>query len=130
MIVPPNTVKTALDYFRPALAARAEAYAVGVGVGNKYAGEAKHVQVRPVGGSTEDFAHTAPRLDFIVRHPTDFDRDELGRLAYGLVLAGQGRAFTRVQTVMLPTPMPDPADSAKAVVMFTVQITMQGSQVA
>lgn len=129
MIVPPNTVKTVLDYLRPALAARTEPYAAGVGVGNKYAAEPKHIQVRPVGGSSEDFAHSGPRFDFIVRHPTDFDRDELGRLAYGLVFAGQGPAFSRVQSVMLPTPFPDPADSSKTVVMFTVQITMQGSQV-
>jgi hypothetical protein len=130
LILMPNALKVVLDYLRPALAARTETYAAGVAVGTKYATEPKHIQVRPVGGSSVDFVHAAPRLDFIVRHTNDFDRDELGRLAYGLVFAGQGPAFLRVQSVMLPTPFPDPADSSKTVVMFTVQITMQGSQVA
>lgn len=123
LVIMPDAEKAVLDYLKPALASRTEPHAVGVVVANVYKGEVKHVQVRRVGGTKGTPVHDRPRMDFIVRHVNDFDRMGLAQLVRGLVAAG----FGPVAEFMGPRQMPDPADSTKTVVMFTVEFVLRGT---
>ncbi len=125
-IVLPDAEVVAVEYLRPRLA---EAWPTAE-VGTLVPAHRPFVQLRRVGGSTEVPGADAPRIDVIAFAERDFDRMSLARTCWALLrsaagdLAG-GAQVNYLATLMGPQQMPDPADSARRVVMLTVDLMVR-----
>lgn len=85
------------------------------------------VRVRLVGGTDEGRTHSRPRLDVRVwadgRAASESEAKALARLLHGHIVND-----LRAATFAVPVPLPDPADPARVLVLFTVELLTKGTQ--
>lgn len=87
----------------------------------------KAIRVRLVGGTTGQRVTARPRLD--VRIWSDGSAATEGAAkTLARILHGRMEAELKVRTFMIPTPMPDPADGSKTLIMMTVELLLRGVQ--
>lgn len=88
---------------------------------------AKAVRVRLVGGVTERRVAARPRLDVRIwadgSPATEGAAKTLARILHGRI-----EADLKCHTFASPIPLPDPADPAKVLVLFTVELLLRGTQ--
>jgi hypothetical protein len=120
----PDAEMVVLDYLRPRMASTSWPTAK---LGTVVPATRPFVQVRRVGGSSELPGVDAPRLDLVVYHDTDHNRMALALACWTLLKAAasdrtNSGVITYTATTLGPRQMPDPTDSTKRVVMFTVDV--------
>lgn len=130
LVVYPDPVKVALDYLRPALAARDEPAAAGTTVTARIPNPRPTgplVVLRAAGGTSPYLSADRPRLDVQVWHSDEYHAAALAQLVRGLLLAMPGEGpVRRVADFLGPTPIPDP-ESGQPRYLFTVEITLRGA---
>jgi hypothetical protein len=129
VVVYPDVVKVALDYLRPALAARPEQVAEWTVVAAKVPNPRPTplVVLRLAGGTSPYITLDRPRLDVQVWHGNEYNATALAQLVRGLLLAMAGVGpVRRVADFLGPTPVPDPESGASRV-LFTVEINIRGA---
>lgn len=136
VIVHADAEAVVTSYLRTALADSGEPVAAGVAVSTRLppgTSPTRHVRVRRVGGLSTLPVIDVARLDVQVWHTDDAARMQLAQLARGLLHAMEGAVqdgvrVYRVDDVLGPAVLPDPATDTRSVVMFTVQARLRGTQ--
>lgn len=85
------------------------------------------IQVRLVGGEDEQSVAERPLLDVRVWADGTVSTEQV-RSAAARTLLGHLRSALRCRVLMIPTPLPDPADATKVHSMFTIQLLAKGVQ--
>jgi len=141
----PDAELVAVTWLRDRLAGRAESYASGVTVGTKLppsSSATRYVRLRRLGGAELHMVADNPRLQAQVWYSAgattdEKNRNDLAQLVWALLRGIQGQDVTvpgwprpvtcyRVATFAGPTPVPDPADSARTITQLTVEVGMRG----
>lgn len=87
----------------------------------------KAIRVRLIGGNTEQRIGSRPRLD--VRVWADGTASTEGAAkTLARILLGRIERDLKCRTFTSPIPLPDPADPAKVLVLFTVELLLKGVQ--
>lgn len=120
----PDAERAAVLYLRPHLPS-------GVGIDVR-GGGGRFVRVRRIGGLPLSPAHDRPTIDVLCWHDSDHARMELAQLMWGLLRAAagdvvEGTVLSYAATLLGPRQMPDPADPAKAVCMFSVDLVTRNA---
>lgn len=121
----------AVTILRDAITASTDEAATGVTVGTRKlpTDTGPWVLVRRVGGNRTTMVGDAARLDVLVWHNDDFNRMALAGICRSALLASPGSEGVQRCTEFLgPARLPDPADKARQVVMFTVSLTVRAPQ--
>lgn len=87
----------------------------------------RHIGVRSVGGSDEQFVADRYRIDVRVwadgTVSTEVERSRVARM----LLAHLRRRF-RARLFASPVPLPDPVDPTKTLTLFTIELLLKGTQ--
>lgn len=129
LVVYPDAVTVALNFLRPALAARTEPEAAGVTLHARVPTPRTlpFVLVRAAGGVISTATIDRPRVDVQVWHRDEFNAAALAQLTRGLLHTMTGRGPVRgVRDFLGPTPVPDP-ESGNARYLLTVEMTLRGA---
>lgn len=135
IVVAPDAELVAVSGLRSMLATRSEPYAVGVKVGTirPPGSNDPFIQIRRVGGASNDVVINRPRIDARIWHDSGKERTDLGRLVHALLLAMHGTyegvAVWGGTDFMGATPFPDPDAPDTELVMCTVELHMRGSEI-
>lgn len=89
---------------------------------------ANAIRVRLIGGVAEDRVADRPRLDVRMWGDGSVLGEATVKQSARRVLARMRRDL-RATVVLDPTPLPDPADTSRVHVMFTVELLLRGVQV-
>lgn len=128
LVVQPDPERLLTDYLYgllPTIAA-AQGYTVGTRITSGVT-PVHAVRVRLIGGTDEGRTHSRPRLDVRVwadgTSATEHEAKAVARELHGHIV----KDF-RCATFALPIPLPDPADSSRVHVLFSVELLTRGVQ--
>jgi len=130
VVVTPDAEQAAIDYLRPALAARSEPYVIGVKVGTVVGTSRPFVHIRRIGGASDLPGFDQPRLDVVVYHTNDANRIDLAKLCWAIFKAAASdhagtAVVSYVSTTLGPRVMPDPANPSERVGFLTVDLLIR-----